>query len=136
MAARYFTPSQANELLAAVRPLAERLVAHRKALAEIQAARAHVLGRIAGNGGSIDPRGVAELDERLTDELAGVARCVNGIHELGAIVKDPDSGLVDFPALRAGQEILLCWQLGEDEVAYWHGLEDGYAGRQPLEPDS
>ncbi len=135
MAPRHFTPSQANELLAAVRPLAERLVAHRKALAEIQAARAQVLGRIAGNGGSIDPRGVAELDERLTDELAGVARCVNGIHELGAIVKDPDSGLVDFPALREGQEILLCWQLGEDEVAYWHGLEDGYAGRQPLEPD-
>jgi hypothetical protein len=133
MAPRHFTLREANELLVAIRPLAERLVAHRKALAEVQASRDQVLGRIAGNGGGIDPRGVAELDERLTDELAGVARCVNGIHELGAIVKDPDTGLVDFPALRDGEEVLLCWQLGEDEIAYWHGVEEGYAGRKLLD---
>ena len=42
------------------------------------------------------------------------------------------SGLIDFPALRRGETVLLCWQLGEDEVAFWHGLEDGFAGRQPL----
>ena len=51
---------------------------------------------------------------------------------MGVLVKDLDTGLVDFPGQRAGQDILLCWQLGEDEVAFWHGLEDGYAGRQPL----
>ena len=133
MAPRNFTPAQANELLAAVRPLAERLVAHRKALADVQAARAELLGRISGNGGSIDGQRLAELDERAAAELAGVARSVNGIHELGAIVKDPDSGLVDFPAVREGEPILLCWQLGEEEVGYWHGLEDGYAGRQPIQ---
>jgi hypothetical protein len=132
MPPRHFTPAQANELLATVRPLVERLVAHRQALADVQAARAELLARIAGNGGSIDGQRLADLDDRAADELAGVARSVNAVHELGAIVKDPDSGLVDFPAVREGEEVLLCWQLGEEEVAYWHGLEDGYAGRQPL----
>ena len=132
MPPRHFTPAQANELLATVRPLVERLVAHREALADVQAARAELLARIAGNGGSIDAQRLADLDDKAADELAGVARSVNAIHELGAIVKDPDSGLVDFPAVREGEEVLLCWQLGEQEVAYWHGLEDGYAGRQPL----
>jgi hypothetical protein len=51
---------------------------------------------------------------------------------MGVLVKDLDTGLVDFPGKRDGQDILLCWQLGEDEVAFWHGLEDGYAGRRPL----
>ena len=64
-----------------------------------------------------------------------IARCVNAIHGLGAIVKDLDEGLVDFPAVREGEEILLCWRLGEDEVAHWHGLEEGFAGRKLLDPE-
>ena len=60
---------------------------------------------------------------------------MNAIHERGVIVKDLDTGLVDFPALRDGEEILLCWRLGEDEVAYWHGLEEGFAGRKRLDPE-
>ena len=60
---------------------------------------------------------------------------MNAIHTQGAIVKDLDEGLVDFPAVRDGEEILLCWRLGEEEVAYWHGLEEGFAGRQPLDPE-
>jgi hypothetical protein len=60
---------------------------------------------------------------------------VNAIHGRGAIVKDLDSALLDFPALRGGEEILLCWRLGEDEVAHWHGLEEGFAGRQPLDAE-
>jgi hypothetical protein len=50
-------------------------------------------------------------------------------------VKDLDRGLVDFPALHRGEEVLLCWQVGEGEVAYWHGLEEGFAGRKPLPLD-
>ena len=48
------------------------------------------------------------------------------------VVKDLDRGLVDFPALREGEEVLLCWQVGEDEVAFWHGLDEGFAGRKAL----
>ena len=52
--------------------------------------------------------------------------------DVGAIVKDLDSGLLDFPSIRDGVEVLLCWRLGEDEVGWWHGPEDGFAGRHPL----
>ena len=129
---RHFTPEQANAALAEVRPLAERLVGHRRALAAAQARRTALAVEIAGNGVGRDARELAELDDRVASELAGVARCVNAIHELGAIVKDPDAGLVDFPARLDGQEVFLCWQLGEDDVAFWHGLDDGFAGRRPL----
>lgn len=133
MPPRYFTREEASAALPAVRELAEQLVGHRRALAEAQLERAELVAQIAGNGGSIDPGEIVKLDERVTKELTGVARCVNGIHQLGAVVKDPDSGLVDFPALRDGEEVLLCWQVGEDEIGYWHGLEEGYAGRKPLD---
>jgi hypothetical protein len=87
---------------------------------------------VAGNGGGIDPRAAAELDERVAEELKGLARCVNAIHGLGAIVKDPDEGLVDFPALRGGENVYLCWRLGEDRIEFWHGVDEGFAGRKPL----
>jgi hypothetical protein len=127
-----FTPDQANALLAEVRPLAERLVRHRRVLSRAQAARTRIVSRIAGNGAGIDAGELAELDERIGKELTGIARCVNAIHELGAVVKDPDEGLVDFPSRVDGREVYLCWKLGEDAIEYWHGIDEGFAGRKPL----
>jgi hypothetical protein len=49
-------------------------------------------------------------------------------------VKDPDTGLVDFPARLAGAEAFLCWRLGEDEIDHWHGIDEGFSGRKPLDP--
>ena len=132
MAVRYFTPEEANEALVRVRPLVERLVAHRRALVEAQAGHAVLAGRIAGNGGGIQPSELAGATEAVEREARELARCVEQIDALGVQVKDLDTGLVDFPARRGAEEVLLCWQLGEDEVAYWHGLEDGFAGRRPL----
>jgi hypothetical protein len=129
---RYFTAEEANEALATLRPLAEKLVAHRRAHQEAQGARAELTGRIAGNGGAVDVRQLGELEEEMNREAAALARCVARIQELGVLVKDLDRGLVDFPALRGDEEVLLCWQVGESEVAYWHGLEEGFAGRRPL----
>lgn len=127
-----FTLAEANAALAQVRPLAERLVVHRRNLAAAQAERSELALRVAGNGSGVDPQRLADLERRAATELAGVARCVNGIHALGALVKDPDTGLVDFPTRIGDEDAFLCWQLGEDEIAYWHGLEEGFAGRKPL----
>ena len=134
MAPRHFTLAEANALLAEVRPLTEQLVEHRAALAAAQAERKQLALQIAGNGGGADVSGAATLDEQIALEHAGVARCVNGIHELGGVVKDPDSGLVDFPARVEGVEAFLCWRLGEHEIAYWHGIDEGFSGRKPLDP--
>ena len=129
---RYFTPDEANELLPAVRALAERMVGHRTALAEAQQRYSEFLEAIGGNGGGLQPSEFAKAQQQVEQEAAGVARCVEGIHELGGIVKDLDDGLVDFLAKRDGEDVLLCWRLGEHEVGHWHGLEEGFAGRKPL----
>ena len=133
--ARRFTPSEANAELAEIRPLVEQLVAHRREQQRLSGEREELAAHISGNGGGIDAATLGGLDEAERAERIEIARCVNAIHERGVIVKDLDTGLVDFPALRDGEEILLCWRLGEDEVAYWHGLEEGFAGRKRLDPE-
>ena len=135
MAARYFTPEEANALLDDVRPVGERLVAHRRAMAVMAARRARYVQRIAGNGGDFDPQEQRTLEEEFEREGAAVAACVAQLEELGVVVKDLDRGLVDFPALRDGEEVLLCWEVGEDEIAFWHGVDEGFAGRKPLPLD-
>ena len=137
MAKRYFTPEEANEALSAVRPLAELMVEHRRELASAQARQAELAAAIAGNGGGIQPSELAGVQTRIVEKAAEVTRCIEGIHALGAVVKDLDQGLIDFPALRGGGvEVLLCWRVGEDAIRYWHGVEEGFAGRKelPLEP--
>jgi len=136
MAQRHFTPDEANERLAEVRPLAEALVAHRRALLLATAKRARLVSRIAGNGGDFDPQEPRELEEQIEREAEAVGQAAERLERLGVLVKDADRGLVDFPAIREdGEEVLLCWQVGEDEIAYWHGLEEGFAGRKPLPLD-
>ena len=132
MEERHFTVEEANEALAEVRPLTEELVSHRRALVELQERQAALATRISGNGGNVEPSELQGVQERLDEEVAGIARCVARIHELGAQVKDLDEGLVDFPALRGGDEVLLCWRLGEDELEFWHGLDEGFSGRKRL----
>ena len=132
MAPRYFTPEEANAQLERVRPAAEALVEHRRAMADAARERALLIQRIAGNGGDFDPQEPRTLEEQFEREGEAVAGCVQELEKLGVQVKDLDRGLVDFPALHDGEEVLLCWQVGEDEVAFWHGLEEGFAGRKPL----
>jgi hypothetical protein len=129
---RYFSPEEANAALVEVRPAAEELVAHRRGMTVAAARRAKLVHRISGNGGDFDPQEPRSLEEDFEREAAAVARCVEWLERLGVVVKDLDRGLVDFPALRNGEEVLLCWQVGEDEVAFWHGLDEGFAGRKAL----
>ena len=132
MAERHFTPEEANALLTKVRPIAEALVAHRRSMAVTATRQARLVQRIAGNGGDFDPQEPRTLEEEFTREGEAVARCVEQLERFGVLVKDLDRGLVDFPALRGDEEVLLCWQVGEDEIAYWHGVDEGFAGRKPL----
>jgi hypothetical protein len=129
---RYFTPAEANKALERVRPLAERMVAHRRRMLEAQARQERLESHVSGNGGGIDPSRPAELEAEVEREAEAVGKCVDDLLELGVQVKDLDTGLLDFPSLRDGEEVLLCWHLGEDEIRYWHTLDGGFAGRRPL----
>jgi hypothetical protein len=129
---RLFTVEEAGEALEEVRPLAEQMVEHRRALAEAMERQEQLQARIGGNGGLLSPADLAEAQETVEREAAGVAICIERINRAGAIVKDVDDGLVDFPSLRDGEEVLLCWRVGEDEIGWWHRPDDGFAGRRPL----
>ena len=133
MPERHFTVEEATEALATVRPLVERMVAHRRALVEAQRRRAGLAAAIGGNGGDMVQSELAEAAETVEREAEALGRCIRQIEELGVLVKDLDVGLVDFPALRDGEEVLLCWRLGEIAIEYWHGLDEGFAGRKRLD---
>jgi len=131
-ARRYFTLEEANDALEELRPVAEQMVARRRELAEAQGHRATLGAQVGTNGGDLTPSDFAEADAELERAASALAACVERIQAAGVLVKDLDRGLLDFPALRDGEEILLCWQVGEDEIRYWHGLDEGFAGRKPV----
>jgi len=132
---RHFTPEEANAALPGVRLLVERMVEHRRAHVEALERQEELEGRIRGNGGGIPPAQLADTAAEVERHARELARAVDDIVELGVEVKDLDEGLVDFPALHRGETVLLCWQLGEDEIGYWHSVEAGFAGRRPLPLD-
>lgn len=122
-------------MLGRVRPLLEDLVAQRRALRQHQERLAEFQARARGNGGvARGPEVVAakQAAERLT---AQIRQGIQAIQALGCVVKDLEMGLVDFPAFRDGREIYLCYRLGEGRITFWHGVDEGYAGRKPLAAD-
>ena len=132
---RHFTPEEANAALDEVRPLVEEMVAHRRAHVAALARQEELESHIRGNGGGIPPAELAETAAEVEREARELAHAIDAVVALGVQVKDIDEGLVDFPALRRGETVLLCWKLGEDGVGFWHTIEDGFAGRRPLPLD-
>ncbi len=129
---RHFTPEEANAALAEVGPLVERMVEHRRAHVAALARQEELEVRIRGNGGGIPPATLAAAAAEVESDAHELTGVIDELLEYGVEVKDIDDGLVDFPALRHGETVLLCWKLGEDEVRYWHTVEAGFAGRREL----
>jgi hypothetical protein len=122
---RHFTREEANALLP---QLTQMLTQLREAKDELTDTEAHeALSEAAPtNGGGDEGKqvGVAFLEVR---------RLLETIEQSGIVLRDIDRGLIDFPAVMDSREIYLCWELGEGEVAYWHELETGFGGREPLD---
>lgn len=132
MAARYFTLEEARAALEELRPIAEEMVEHHRRLLEAQLRRSELAGRAGSNGGDLTPSDFAEIESDLEREAAALARSVERIQAAGALVKDLEQGLLDFPSKREGRDVLLCWHVGEDDIRYYHGADEGFAGRKPL----
>lgn len=122
---RFFTVAEANALLPRLRVLIDELRAAREAIRAARADLLPVLEAAVGNGGNRKAGEVLPYFERME-------RAILAIRDLGCELKDIDMGLVDFPALREGRVVYLCWRYGEDRLRYWHELDAGFAGRQPL----
>jgi hypothetical protein len=130
----FFSRAEAESLLPRITPvlhevqrLRQEQLAHDEALA---ADRAKVLGN-----GHLPPDQLRQHQRESVAAERQIARLVRALSDLGIVVKDLDTGLVDFPALRNGRPIYLCWRLGEPHIAWWHDIETGFAGRMPLEDD-
>jgi hypothetical protein len=122
---KYFTVEEANGLLPELRRLlrdireeAEKQEKDREKLSQLN-------GSVSSNGGGKTMDGYLQSNRTIAARLAE-------IDERGVQIKDVRRGLLDFPALRYGEEILLCWLSDEPEVAFWHTLEEGFAGRRPV----
>ena len=131
----FFTRAEAEALLPRVTPVLreiQRLRQEQRAHGEALAAdRAKVLGN-----GHLPPDQLREHQRESIAAERQIARLALALDELSVILKDPDTGLVDFLALRDGRPVYLCWRLGEPRIAWWHEIEAGFAGRLPLEDDA
>ncbi len=128
--ARYFTVEEARALVPRLRGLLTAMQAEKQQIdLEVEALR-RLVQLIQQNGHALE---ALEHERRLTELARALRRKLRAINELGVEVKDVDLGLVDFPSLRDGREVYLCWKVDEPTVQYWHELDVGYLGRQPLE---
>jgi len=136
-APRYFTARQASALVPFLTQAMTRL---RERYHEArQAHREKELCLAVGEGP--DGKLLMAVDyeqacRRFDEAVAEMRRIIDQVHGLGCQIKHIETGLVDFPARIHGQEVWLCWKLGEPAVRFYHGLEDGYAGRRPIPPEA
>jgi hypothetical protein len=119
---RLFTPVEATALLPELIAALERI---RQARQAILARGERIRAGAPSNGGD-DP------GEAYRDALAALRQDVEAINGQGVILRDPETGLLDFPTRIDGRDVFLCWRLGEDRVSFWHGPETGFSGRRPL----
>ena len=127
MEMKIFTVEEANALLPQVRVIVGKIQrAHRKIARYRDYAKKAAEGAEQGGGGMSEGVAYAALLTNLTTQITA-------LESLGVQLKDFERGLVDFPSLRDGRVVLLCWQLGEgDELEWWHDVDAGFAGRTPL----
>jgi hypothetical protein len=122
---RHYSRTEAEALLPRVKPLLMKLRDAKDMLVDSDAHEV-LADAAATNGGGGEGRQVGEA-------FLEVQRLLGALQEAGIVIRDIDRGLIDFPAIRQGREVYLCWELGEDNVEFWHDVESGYRGRQPLD---
>lgn len=104
----FFTPKQANEHLPQIRDTVQLVIAIKKETDSLKD------------------------DAEMTDAMKRLEKEVQKLGELGCVLRDMNIGLIDFPAVRLGTRVWLCWKLGEANVSFWHDLHEGSAGRKPV----
>jgi hypothetical protein len=122
---KLFTVEEANALLPKIQELLDDLTLHRDALREKAPHIEPILRASGENGGG-------RVGSEYGVEAYNLYLAIGRIRELGVLLKDLDMGLLDFPHEREGRIVFLCWHPPEERVEYWHEIEAGYAGRQPL----
>ena len=122
---RYFSLSEANEALKTIRPLMDEVQVIREKILADQPEAWPAIEKSAGNGGN-------KVLSKMVQDFERLDALIHRILDTGAQIKDINIGLLDFSAMRNGREVYLCWKHGEDDIAFWHEVDEGFAGRQPI----
>jgi len=133
---RYFTVGEAERALPEVEAALRDILFHRdeykKASDEMDANTRRI--RMAG-GSRVDPGAHLAMRARRDTSAAALKDAADRVEAAGALLKDVDTGLIDFLAHYRGETVCLCWKLGEDSIRFWHGLEEGFRGRKPIDDE-
>lgn len=131
---RSFTLEEAQSLLPVLESLLRTAIAGKKVIEEVEAEQQALAHRVFVNGGMF--LDLVPLARRKAERMKAEQRAKDALAEIdstGVQVKDIDIGLLDFPCEVEGQIILLCWKLGEKSITHWHGTQEGFAGRKPID---
>lgn len=129
---RLFTVEQANASLPLVRAIVQDLAALSREVIERRQRLSHLLAGRQRNDQDVYSSELTQIEEELEKDSQRLQEYVDELRALGVEPKNGPEGLVDFPALVDGRLVFLCWKLGEPEITFWHDLEAGFRGRQPL----
>ncbi len=129
-----FTLDEAQSMLPLVQSLLNRATESKEAARKLQEEMQELVRRIFISGGVLVDISAAQKRRVALEALVQRAKdALDEIDAIGVQVKDLDSGLMDFPCLLEGETVLLCWKRGEERIEFWHRVEDGFAGRQPID---
>ena len=133
---KLFTLAEAQCLIPRLDQLLRNAVLLKAEFSEAEAAARGFLERVTMMGGMmVDRDRVRAARERREMAARNLKAAIEEVQEVGCVVKDLDVGLIDFPTLFRGVEVYLCWKLGEPRIEYWHGTEEGFRGRKPIDQD-
>jgi hypothetical protein len=133
---RFFTLDQAQRLLPEIDYAIREAIALKAEFIESGDEIRNAALRVSMLGGSVVDRGAAIAQKERHEQSAALLNgAIEKIHEYGCVVKDLDIGLIDFPTLLRGQEVYLCWKLGETGIRFWHGTDEGFRGRKAIDQD-
>jgi hypothetical protein len=133
---RHFTLAQAEQMLPEVEQALRDALFHKSEYqaAEEQLNQSTQRSRMAG-GSRVNPAPILAMRARRDTSAATLREIFERVEELGVLIKDLDIGLIDFLTHYHGHEVCLCWKLGEDRIGFWHGMEEGFRGRKPIDDE-
>jgi hypothetical protein len=129
--AHYFTREEAESLLPQISIVLLQIQNCREVLQQKEEELGALHALAMGNGHHLHVR-INNLQKELAEQIQAMQELINELSSFGCELKDPSIGLIDFLSLRNGREVYLCWHLGEERINFWHYLDAGFAGRQPL----
>ncbi len=130
--AHYFTREEAEALLPEITVVLYKIQESHRSVLALRAELEEIQAQAMGNGHHLYDR-ILRLQQEIASSMPRLREALEELQPFGCELKDPEIGLIDFLSLRDGEEVYLCWRLGEQRISFWHYLHTGFAGRQPLD---